>query len=711
MAWNLFRRGGVALAEPRRPEIDELGSTGSDVVASPSTVGATGYLTEQDYSTDLQGANLYTNYDRMRKSDGTIRAGMMAIKLPLLRADWTVEAAADDTKSREIAEFCEADLRGMTVSFAEWFWHVLLSLDYGSLPFEIVWEMRDDDRVHVRKLAPRHPRTITKWLVDERGGFAGVEQQTMRTDGFHSTEIPARKMVVYVNQKEFSNFRGVSLLRACYKHWRISERMQITDAIAKEKRSLGVDVGTLSGESGNMTTRRAAMERALMTLHSHEKQFFTEIDGQTKYRLEGIGRGGTLDPLETVEYHDLRALRALLAEFIAMGAGSTGSLAMHKDKSSFFLMALAAVGEMVGDTTDSHLIRKMVDYNFGPQAEYPHFRHSRLDTRAVKELADSVKVFVESGVLIPGPDDEDEVRAVMDFPDKPDEEDARTPPAPAEPTGEPPPSSIAARRRLARPRRRRELTVAERRVDFAKLEAGLDEAQQRIVEYTRRHQARQVDNLVAQGRSLFRSRDARKLEDVNVMLKGEVARDVLAELKRLFELGRREVERELEVQGVKLAGRVPTNPFDEEQAAQFLGVQARAFANLMGDRLRATFTWEMLQQFRVGTFDEASLTASLTRLSEREVKRTAGSTVSTALNLGRQAAAVLRANEVEHAIFSSVLDAGTCLQCESLDGVELLLTDPRFDEYRPPYTECDGRGRCRCTYVYVTKAEQRAAVR
>ncbi len=131
----------------------------------------------------------------------------------------------------------------------------------------------------------------------------------------------------------------------------------------------------------------------------------------------------------------------------------------------------------------------------------------------------------------------------------------------------------------------------------------------------------------------------------------------------------------------------------------------------MGDRLRSTFTWEMLQQFRVGTFDSGSLEASLRRLSEREVRRTAGASASTALNLGRQAAAFVHVDEVQHAIFSSVLDSGTCDNCESLDGVELQLDDPRFDQYRPPLAACDGGGRCRCTYVYVTKAEQPATVR
>lgn len=690
-------------AHPPHPGTEELGSTGSEVTA--------GELIQQDYNIDLQSENAYKIYDRMRLSDSSIGTGLWVIKLPLMRATWTVEPPTDKPKDREIAEFVEGELMGMTIPWQEVLWQILLMLDYGSFPFEIVWEIGKDSRAHLRKLAPRHPRTVTKWLIDEHGGFDGIEQQTLRSTGFHTTTILPEKLVVYVNQKEGSNFRGISLLRRCYKHWVIGERLTNVDAVAKEKRAMGIDVGTIEGSGGDVTKRRREMETALMALRTHQKNFMTVVKGQTGYSVEGLGgSGATLDPLTTVEYHDLRCLRALLVEFLAMSQEGLGSVGAHSDKTSFFIMALAGIGVNVVDTTGAFLIRKMVDVNFGPQDEYPKLRHSRLETRQTKDLAEALDKFVTSGVFTPSRDDEEEVRRTVDFPElpeeTPEEEQARQ---------EQRTFQVAASRReiddaqrLAahppRRRRRRKLTPAEQRVDFAALEVGLDDATERIVQAVRVVRVRQVKKLVELGEKVIRARDSKAVEDIGVPFKAEIASATRQVLVDLFHLGRREAERELQAQKVKLA-EIPLDPLDVESSVRFLGVQARALANLYGDALRSTFTFEMLQQIRDGLFNGSSLEAVLSGRSESTVRRQARATVSTALNLGRQSLARQREDEIEKAIFSSVLDSGTCGPCNGVDGREFKLGTKGFEVHRPPYSECEGAGFCRCVYVFVLREE------
>ena len=691
-------------AHPPRPGTDEIGATGSEATA--------GELIQTDYNAALQGLPAYDIFDRMRFSDSSIGTGLWVIKLPLLRATWTVEPPTDTPKDREIAEFVEADLMGMTIPWQEYLWQVFLMLDYGSFPFEIVWEIRDDHRAHLRKLAPRHPRTVTKWLIDDHGGFNGVEQQTLRSSGFHTVTIPPEKLIVYVNQKEGSNFRGVSLLRRVYKHWVIKERLENVDAVAKEKRSMGIDVGTIEGSGGDVVTRRRDMEKALMTIRTHQKNYFAEIAGQTKFRIDGLGgSGATLDPLTSVEYHDLRCLRALLVEFMAMT--QDGSRAMHTDKTSFFIMALGGIGENVIDTTDAFLIRKMVDVNFGPQDEYPKLRHSRLETRQTKELSDALEKFVGAGVFKPGRDDEEEVRRTLDFPDLPDETEEEVEEREEEREEFRRQSvtglydrrrDLAAHPRPRRRRRRRELTPAEERVDFAALETGLDDATEKIVRSVRSVRLRQVKKLVELGEKVIRARDSKAVEDIGVPFRADIASATTKVLVDLFHLGRREAERELRVQRVSLAS-MPLDPLDVESSVRFLGVQARALASLYGDALKSTFTFEMLRQIKDGLFSGPSLEAVLSGRSEREVRRQARATVTTALNLGRQSVAEQHQDEIAHAIFSSVLDSGTCGPCNGVDGREFELNTPEFETFRPPYRECEGAGFCRCVYVFVLREE------
>lgn len=147
----------IDLAQNKRPtRIDsgEVGATGTVIFG--------GILGQTDYNLDLQPPLSYDVYDKMRKGDGQVRAALSAIKLPLLRAEWTVEPASDSAEDKEIAMFVEEGLQELSSSWQQTLRHILLHLDYGSMPLEKVWEVRDDKRVHLRKLAPRLPRTIMR---------------------------------------------------------------------------------------------------------------------------------------------------------------------------------------------------------------------------------------------------------------------------------------------------------------------------------------------------------------------------------------------------------------------------------------------------------------------------------------------------------------------------------------------------------------------
>jgi len=234
-----------------------------------------------------------------------------------------------------------------------------------------------------------------------------------------------------VNDLEGSNFRGVSILRSAYKHHFIKDGLYRVAAIAIEKRAMGVDVGTLKGEA-RTEDKKAALERALMSLHAHEKQFMVEVDEQYSYRLETGTGGRLLDPLPMIEHHDLRIVRSMIAEFVAMGAGSTGSLAMHRDKTSYLLLALGGIANYICETVSKHLIRQWVDYNWPGVTAYPRLRYARLEQRDVAVFAEAVQKLMSSGALTADPTLEEEARSLLSLPEleagdtmqQPDEEPA-----------------------------------------------------------------------------------------------------------------------------------------------------------------------------------------------------------------------------------------------------------------------------------------------
>ena len=451
-------------AGTKSPRLDEMGATGSQIFG--------GILSQADYNNIFSGPTSYDEYDKMR-NDGQVRSALTAVKLPLMNADWYIERASDKPQDREIAErMHDALMHKMTVSWRTVLWHILLHLDYGVMPLEEVWELRDG-LVMPRKLAPRMPKTILRWRVDEKGGLAGIEQQASTPRGFQTVVIPIEKLVVFVNELEGSNWKGRSLLRSAYKHWFYKDNLYRVQAIALEKRSLGVDVGKLMGDKISEEGKKEA-EAALMTLHAHEKQFLVEVEGQFEYRLETGQRGGGLaDPLPAIEHHDLRIVRSVLAEFLAMGSGSTGSLAMHKDKSAFLMMALGGIANTITDTLDAHFLRRWVDYNWTVD-EYPVVRYSRLEVRDLVTYADAVEKLGKAGALTMDESVEKESRSLLDVPQLP--------------AGTPRPTPVPA--------------------------AGTETT------------ARQVEKLLAVGRDVFERGDMRTVADVSVPFKRELAAEL-----------------------------------------------------------------------------------------------------------------------------------------------------------------------------------------
>jgi hypothetical protein len=64
-----------------------------------------------------------------------------------------------------------------------------------------------------------------------------------------------------------------------------------------------------------------------------------------------------------------------------------------------------------------------------------------------------------------------------------------------------------------------------------------------------------------------------------------------------------------------------------------------------------------------------------------------------------------------HTFFAEGMLVHNCDVCRELDGLQVTMDDPRYEEYLPPNPECLGQDRCRCVWVLIFKAEKPATVR
>ena len=134
----------------------ELGATGTPIFG--------GFLRDiGEYNQDLTWPSAYMVYERMRRSDAMVKAVLMAIKLPIRGAEWTVHVPEDaspvEQEAMEYAKSCLMDDNDFDAILQ----NALLMLDFGAALSEDVYSI-DGNRVKLAKVAPRLPLTFYRWI-------------------------------------------------------------------------------------------------------------------------------------------------------------------------------------------------------------------------------------------------------------------------------------------------------------------------------------------------------------------------------------------------------------------------------------------------------------------------------------------------------------------------------------------------------------------
>jgi len=671
----------------------------------PGTVFISGQLVEEEYNADLRGSKGLTVFDKMRRSDGQVKATLLVCELPLRSATWDVEPASDDSKDVEIAEFVKNNFfEEMTITWDSFLKHALIMLWAGFMVFEKVWII-EDGMVKYRKLAPRLPKTIYSWDMDENGGLKGITQYAYRGSNYQMIPIPAEKLLIYTNDKEGSNFEGISILRAAYKHWYYKDQLYRIDAISAERHATGVPKFTHPANAKDDDKNR--LDEIGQRLYAHE-QMYVRLAEDYGFTIEGL-TGSIRSVMPSIEHHDKMIARSVLAQFLNLGSSDVGSFALARDQSSFFLMALRSVGINICDTTNRYAIPQLVNYNYNVD-HYPRLTVSGLETRNVKDYAEAITGLIGQGALTLDDDLENDLRAMLKLPPKAEEEPAEEPEPDKNPGPDTPDKDENKERKVFQsaevPKRRRELTYAEGFVAFDEIEKVLDSGGEKFVDATKDVMERQIDNLVETATKIIEKKQLGKIEDIQVRYQTQMADKMAGVLKDMFNYGRLQVKKELSAQKHTEMAEVPS-PLgdDEEMVAEFLKTRTKASAGVMANKLKTATSFEALRQIKAGVVDKKGLKSTLMDLSDKELIASARYSVAEAFNFGRRIEAEKEKDDIDRVQYSAIMDAHTCSSCASLDGQEWDYDDPWTAKYASGNPDCEGRELCRCVLVFIAKAE------
>ena len=396
---QLADQTGDGIADTR-----ELGSS------SPSPFTSWSRL---EYNSDLRGLIGLQKYDRMRKSDGTIRGILRLIKTPVLAGRWFIEPATQEQSDKDVAEFVEDCLwEYLGTSWPQFLTEALLMCEFGYYMFEKVWEYRMVDgvlRLTLAKLAPRHPMDVKTWKFDSNGGPNSVVfwPFDLYNTGVE-VEIPIEKMLVFTFDQEAGNIEGISVLRSAYKHWFYKEQLYKIDAIQKERHGIGIPViklplgySVLDKATANELGRNLrSNERAHVVLPPNWDLLFAKLEGHV------------VDSLKSVEHHNEMIRESVLGGFIA-----TKGRARADEDHILFMKSTRFIADIICSTINQYLIPDLVKLNFGSDVEMPELKVRRIGEAADwRTLSFALRNLIGAGVIIPDEGLEAQLREEMDLP-------------------------------------------------------------------------------------------------------------------------------------------------------------------------------------------------------------------------------------------------------------------------------------------------------
>ena len=362
---------------PTTPLLNSYGATGTAIFS--------GIITSEEYNPDFYWRDAIKIYEQMLRNDGQINAVRKMVELPIRRATASIVPASDDPRDIEIASFVESclfhDMTYQTESgriiHQKWddiLRHILMSLWFGFMPFEVNWKI-EDGWVKWSRWTPLLPRTVWRWWADGDNELAGIQQWTFKDYGYEFVDIPADKLLLFVNRQEGNNFEGLSELRNAYKHWFYKTQFEKIEAIGIERNAIVPPVIQLPI---NFTADDVTMaQNIVQNVRANELMGVTLPPGWTfEYPRNNQNRAEQVQP--SIQYHDVMIARNVLCQFINLGSAETGSYALADTQVQTFLQNEQGICEYIEDVINSDAIERLVDYNYDAIGVYPKLKFSKL---------------------------------------------------------------------------------------------------------------------------------------------------------------------------------------------------------------------------------------------------------------------------------------------------------------------------------------------
>lgn len=393
-----------------------------------------GYVFEE-FITKLRGKKGVKIYDQMANNDSIIGSILFAINMLIRQVKWRIEPASKEAVDIEAAKFLNSCLHDMEQPWSAIITEILTFLEYGWSWHEIVYKKRDnknseynDGRIGWKKIAGRAQTSWDQWMIADNGDILGLKQRA--APDYKIREIPLSKSLLFRTTVNKNNPEGKSILRTAYRSWYFKKNIEQIQGIGIERDLAGLPVAYVPPDlldknaSEEMKTILTQIKKIVTNIRRDEQEgiVFPKIldeNGKDLYSLELMSTGGArqFDTKEIMEYYDQRIAMSVLADFVLLGHGKTGSFALSNDKTKMFSFAISAFIDIIQSTFNKYAVPSLFQINTFNINKYPKIVPTEIQHVTLKEISAYIKDLVGAGAtLFPDETLENNLRAKAKLP-------------------------------------------------------------------------------------------------------------------------------------------------------------------------------------------------------------------------------------------------------------------------------------------------------
>jgi len=423
--------------------------TFSEALTQIGTLGVKriGQYVREEHLVELQGAKGRAKYREMSVHT-VVRRALMAVKLPMLRVDWTVKGAEgpDAEKATKFLESCRTDMSHTWMEFLD---ECITGLsDYGAHWFQVLYKRRlgpdqedgakrsqySDGLWGWRKFSPRGHETWDGWEWDEKGDVKGLIQlDPYAIGGTGRATIPIDRSLHFTLGGRMGDPEGESLLRSAYSSWYGLKHAEIWEGILMERMG-GVphfhvadrDVHLFDASDPAMVDLRGYLEDA-STAFRLDEQVGVVTPWGIDFKLEAVPV--KLEDLDKViRRKSWEILGSVLAQFLELGQAAHGSYAKTVSDQDFFMLAEEAMlRHSIADVINRFEVPRLFGMNAGSfrLTKLPQLVPGDVQTPNLEGIADPLAKLVQAGALTPEPALEAWLRQLGKLPEQKEAEVAK----------------------------------------------------------------------------------------------------------------------------------------------------------------------------------------------------------------------------------------------------------------------------------------------